>query len=306
MAERLTLRCATESLAREEPMAGTASRVQRWLIVEQPGAWGRDAVRTSGLDATVAEALEAHAAGHRVRALVARRTGDRRRSGDRTVFLAHSGVERAWLEQLTLPADRPDTLLDIDLGVTAFPDPPGLGRPGPPTLHMVCTNGRHDPCCADRGRPVVRALVEAHAPDVWEVSHVGGDRFAANIVCLPDGTYYGRVQPDEAAALLAEHRAGLIALDRYRGRSCHPPAVQVAEWHARRHLGERRLDGITVVSTEPGPGEGTVVVVLEPRGRGDALAVVLRRERAAPAQLTCHVHRESQPWAYRMVDLHPA
>ncbi len=305
MADKLTLRCATESLARNEPLVGTASRVQRWLVVEQPGAWGRDAVVESELDRQVAAELEASARRHRARVLLARRAGDRRRDGDRRVFLAHSGRERWWVEQLDLPRHEPRALLDIDLGVLAFPEPPGVGRAGPPTLHLVCTNGKHDPCCADLGRPVVRALVAAGTPDVWEVSHVGGDRFAANIVCLPDGVYYGRVTPDAAARLLADHRAGTIDFAHYRGRSCLPPLVQAADLFAREHLRERRIDGLTLLSTEPGPDD-TVAVLLQQRD-GETVEVIVRRERAAePVQLTCHVPELSRPWAYRLVDVRAA
>lgn len=305
MADKLELRCATESRERDEPVIGTASRVQRWLLVEQPGAWGRDALVESELDRGVATALAETARRHRVRVVLVRRAGDRRRNEHRRVFLAHSGTERRWVEQLDLPADQPGTLLDIDLGVLAFPDPPGLGVPGPPTLQLVCTNGKHDPCCADLGRPVVRALVGADVPEVWESSHIGGDRFAANVVSLPDGVYYGRVDPADAARLLAEHRAGLIDLDHYRGRSCLPPVVQVADLHARRHLDERRLDGLTVLSTEVHP-DGTAAVVLQQLD-GETVEVVVRRERAELAgQLTCHVHELSRPWTYRLVEVRAA
>jgi hypothetical protein len=311
MADRLTYRCAPASLGRDEPLVGTASRVQRWLVVEQPGAWGSDPPLDSRLDRAVAGELAASARRHRVRVLLARRPGSRRRHGDRRVFLAHSGVERRWIEQLDLPLERPRDLLGIDLGVLAFPDPPGLGHPGPPSLHLVCTNGRHDPCCADFGRPVVRVLAAAGSPDVWESSHVGGDRFAANIVCLPDGVYYGRVEPGEADRLLADHRAGRVDLARYRGRSCLPPLVQAAEFHARAHLGERRIDGLTVLSTEP-HDDGTVAVLVQQRpgpgpGDGATLEVVVRRERAAePVQLTCHVGEPARPWSYVLVDVRAA
>jgi Sucrase/ferredoxin-like len=308
MGEPLALRCATESLAREEPLYGTASRVQRWMVVEQPGAWGRDALAHSGLDPTVAATLVAEARRHRVRVLLARPAGFRirHRAGPRRVFLAHSGTERTWLRQVEVPFDQAAALLDVDLGALAFPDPPagpGIG-PGPESLFLVCTNGRHDPCCADLGRPVIRALMDAAAADVWEVSHVGGDRFAANVVCLPDGTYYGRVPPERAAALLADHRGGTLDLACYRGRSAHPPLVQAAEWFARRPLDERRADGVGVLSTEH-RDDGTVAVLVQARG-GAALEVVVRPERAAPAQLTCHVPRESAPFAYRLVALAPA
>jgi hypothetical protein len=304
MAEPLALRCATESLARDEPLFATASRVQRWLVVEQPGSWGRDALSASRLDPEVAAALADSTRHHRVRVLLARRAGDWRRFADRHAFLAHSGTERAWLEQLIVPADKPQRLLDIDLGATAFGNPPGLGSPGPDGLALVCTNGRHDPCCADLGRPVVRALVAAGTADVWEASHVGGDRFAANIVCLPDGVYYGRVDPDRAPALLADHRAGLIDLDCYRGRSCHPPVVQAAEWFVRRELGERRLDALGVLGAEHQP-DGTYAVLIQPWG-ADTVEIVVAREQAAPVQLTCHQPEQSRPWLHRLVALRSA
>lgn len=305
MAERRALRCATESSARGEPLTGTASRVQRWLVVEQPGAWGREAPVESALDRDVALALQDSARRHRVRVLLARRAGDRRRNAERRVFLAHSGRERWWLEQLELPADRPAALLDIDLGTLAFPDPPGLGRPGPPSLHLLCTNGKHDPCCADLGRPVGRALVAAGAPDVWECSHVGGDRFAANIVCLPEGIYYGRVDPAGAARLVAEHRDGRVVLDYYRGRSCLPPLVQAADGFAREHLDERRIDGLSVLSSEHADDD-TVVVLLQQRG-GQTVEVAVRQERVPEAvQLTCNVPQTSRPWAYRLLEVRAA
>ncbi|HET6949890.1 MAG TPA: sucrase ferredoxin [Acidimicrobiales bacterium] len=304
MAEPLAVRCAAASLDRDEPLHGTASRVQRWMVVEQPGAWGREAVLESKLDRDVAARLQADADRHRVRVVLARRTDRRRDHRLRRVYLAHSGAERRWIEQVDLPAGDAAAVLSVDLATTAFPEPPGLGAPGPPALFLVCTNGRHDPCCADLGRPVVRALVAAGAPDVWECSHIGGDRFAANVVSLPDGVYYGRVDPAGAAALLAGHRDGVVALDHYRGRSCHPPLVQAAELFARRHLGERRLDGMGVLSAERG-GDGTVVVLVQQRG-GEALEVVVQRERAPATQLTCHVQEPRRPWSYRLVALGPA
>jgi hypothetical protein len=305
MADARPLRCATESLRRAEPLVGTASRVQRWMVVEQPGAWGREAVVESELDRAVAAALQESARRHRVRVLLARRPGDRTRGTDRRVMLAHSGRERYWIEELDIPRDAPEALLDIDLGALAFPEAPGIGRPGPPGVYLVCTNGKHDPCCADLGRPVTRALVAAQAPDVWESSHVGGDRFAANVVCLPDGVYYGRVAPDAAARLLAEHRAGTIDLEHYRGRSCLPPLVQAADLYARRKLDERRRDGLILVSSEAG-ADDTVAVVMQQRG-GATVEVVVRRERAAEAvQLTCHVPEPSRPWTYRLVEVRVA
>ena len=157
-----------------------------------------------------------------------RRPGWRKPEGGRRVYLARTRRDGGWIEQLDVEDVRQITR--IDWHALDADDAPGIGEAGPAMVHLVCTNGRHDPCCADHGRPVVRALDEAGRPEVWESTHVGGDRFAANVVSLPHGVYYGRVEPDEAAGLLDELRDGLLALHRYRGdkpaASCRPEDLE--------------------------------------------------------------------------------
>ena len=41
-------RCSAESLGREEELFATASLVNTWILFEQPGAWGPDALTESG------------------------------------------------------------------------------------------------------------------------------------------------------------------------------------------------------------------------------------------------------------------
>ena len=85
------------------------------------------------------------------------------------------------------------TVATLHRAVDAAADLPIVGEADPWLPHrdplvLVCTNGRHDPCCATFGRPLARVLREgARRDDVWECSHIGGDRFAANIVILPEG-----------------------------------------------------------------------------------------------------------------------
>lgn len=290
------LGCAAESALRSESIAGTASRVRRWLLVEQHGAWGRDALRESRLDAAVAAQLGANAAAHGVRVLLVRGLGADR-SGPRTVHLVRSDRVHRWVERLTLDDDR--ALCDLDLAVLTGDEPPGLGAPVAEPLHLVCTNGRHDPCCADFGRPVVRALRDAGVP-VLESSHVGGDRFAANVVCLPTGVYFGRVPPEQAARILADHDAGILDLDHYRGRSAYPPELQAAEIFARRHLGERGLHALRFRSAAP-DGRETLVVLDHADGR--EVQVRLVRERSPAEALTCADLGLSQPWRHRLLSL---
>jgi hypothetical protein len=288
--------CAIASADAGEAMLGTASRVSRWLVVEQPGPWGVEALTESRLDRVVARALEGATRRAGVRPILIRRWGERGGTA-RRVYLARTTPGSAWIRRLDVERDR--DLLDIDLRLLAAATPPEVGVPGPPAVHLVCTNGRHDACCADFGRPVVRALVEAGTAEVWESSHLGGDRFAANIVSLPSGVYYGRVLPDEAAGLLDDLGAGTLDLDRYRGRSCYPPLVQAAEVFARRELGERRLDALPVLATTEVEADVRRVAL---RHGDDRVEVTVAREPGVVSHLTCAGNR-SRPWRFVLRDL---
>jgi hypothetical protein len=59
---------------------------------------------------------------------------------------------------------------------------------------------------------------------------VGGHRFAANLVILPHGLYYGPVGADAALAAIGAYQRGAVVAARYRGRAGQPQEEQEAEW----------------------------------------------------------------------------
>jgi hypothetical protein len=171
------LPCATLSRALGEPLYGTASRVRGWVLLEQPGPWGRDAV--------LARVLDRAAAAAHLRLLLIRRPGRAGPADPRphTCFVAHTSRAGRWLERRRL--DDPAELLELDMAMVVAGERPGFGEEVTEPVYLVCTNGRHDRCCATYGRPLALALQASHGELVWESSHVGGDRFAGNLVCLP-------------------------------------------------------------------------------------------------------------------------
>ncbi len=108
--------------------------------------------------------------------------------------------------------------------------------------YLVCTNGARDPCCAIRGPAVAQALARALPGQVYECSHLGGHRFAANVLVLPETLCFGRLDARTAVALAAELEAGRLPLDHLRGRTALEPEQQAAEILVRRELGLTRLD----------------------------------------------------------------
>jgi hypothetical protein len=292
-------RCAAESLGRSEPATGTASTVRAFLLVENDGPWGTEALRDVRLPDEVKDGLRERSSAAGVRTLLVRRhRGTGARPGVR-VFAAYADPHDPWMETATLAA--PEVLIDLDLAALGRGESLGLAATDEP-FFGVCTHGRHDACCAELGRPTVAALTASHPEETWEVSHIGGDRFAANVLVLPEGLYYGRVTPEDAPALAERHRSGHLDLDLLRGRSGLPFAVQVAEVAARRLAGATGLRDLRVVSVVR---DGDVSVVRLDVG-GTSYDVRVRRTTGEAHRLTCRAGRDSEVPVHEVLDVTPA
>ena len=280
-------RCAGASALRDEPIAGTASTVRAFLLLEHPGPWGVDALRDARLPDGLGPALAGKATEAKVRVLLVRRPGRRPRKGHTTVLAAYADPHRPWLERGDL-AD-PAEVLDLDLAGLRAGRTAGLSRTDA-SVFCVCTHGRHDACCAERGRPVAAALTQAHPEQTGAVSHIGGDRFAGNMLVLPHGLYYGRLDPVTALSVAGHHASGQLELDHLRGRSGLPMPVQAAEIGLRRELAETRTDAVRLLSrTADGPETRAVFAV-----GGASYAVTVRTSQGPDLQqLTCRATRDN-------------
>lgn len=288
-------RCSLAARLRGDALAGTATHVRAFLLVEDPGPWGVKAWRDARLpDGLGAEILRRSAAA-RVRPLLIRRE-ERRPLTVRRVFAAYVGRGHTAVETTTITDPR--ELLDLDLARLADGRPLGLSSWTEP-IFAVCTHGKHDTCCAERGRPVVTALKAVEPQATWGVSHMGGDRFAANMLVLGAGLYYGGLDAAAAVAVAAAHRAGHLDLDHLRGHTGHAMPVQAAEIALRRHLGLTAIDAVRFLRRA---AEGDTVRATFATGtsatdrRGDGVApwqvvvrwqVVARPRHTEPARLTC-------------------
>jgi hypothetical protein len=272
-------RCSVQALVRQDSPVATASPAQRWVLIEQPGPWGRDALLQSRFDPAVAPALARRARAEDVRLLLIRRPGDRLADSGRRWAYADSrpGREGLWWSVRSSDAD----LIDAPWDGSA-------GEPARGPVYLVCTHGSHDACCALRGRPLARTLPAPGPADVWECSHLGGDRFAANLLVLPHGFYYGQV-PGDGADIVAAHDRGEVALPWLRGRAGLPPAAQAAQHWARERLGLTGVDALPVHGVRSVPGAAGVerweVVLSSPAGA--VACVVESRPSESAVRLTC-------------------
>ncbi|HVF13101.1 MAG TPA: sucrase ferredoxin [Acidimicrobiales bacterium] len=296
------VQCASESAADDEPLFGTASVVGSWLLLEQPTTWPSDAVGQSGLPPQVVRHLEVGSRRTGVRVLLLRRPGATTGAElpRRNLFLVHSRGRAPWIEHRLL--DDVAEVTDVDLASLAAGErqPGGWSQPWTGPLHLVCTHSRHDPCCGRLGRPLARVLGELDevGDRVWESSHFGGERFAGNLVCFPHGLYFGRVDPQVGAEVVAAYQRGEIDLDHYRGRAGDPFVVQAAEYHLRRALGLAGIEDVAVVERRTGEG-GVVEVVLTTPDGTFAVRVAVGSGPSA-RMLTCTADHAALPPSYTL------
>lgn len=259
--------CSALARAAGEALYGTVPSSRAWLLIEQPGSWAADPMATEGLAGALADELTNRSKELGFRMLLVRRSAARTGQTGRYCFLARATQQGSWIRRLTIGA--PDELLDVDLGVLTSDQPPEVGEAFS-SLYTVCTHGKRDPCCAEYGRRLVRRLLQIEDPQldehVWESSHQGGHRFAANLACFPAGVFYGQVEPEEVESLLALHEAGSIDLDHYRGRSCLSRPAQAGDYLLRSRLGLTGLDDLRLVSETPRGPDLVELVFAAPDG----------------------------------------
>ena len=284
--------CAEASAGVGEPVGATASRVQHWLLVEYGGYWPYDPLDATVFAGSLRTHLEAQLARLRhSRLLLVRRPGRVRREHIR-IFYGTTPERGARFHALEL--ERHTDLAGLDLAGALLGEAPPAGEPLEHPLLLVCTHGKRDRCCALFGVALCEAAHAWRHPNwVWQASHVGGDRFAGNLVSIPEGLYFGRLAPADVQRALDDYVAGRIDLDHYRGRSCYPFAVQAAELEVRRSTGLVGFHDLRLLEgRRTGPNTWLVLLLAELSGEVHEVEVGL--ELGDEMFLTCRAEQPRQ------------
>ncbi|WP_329017787.1 MULTISPECIES: sucrase ferredoxin [unclassified Streptomyces] len=271
--------CADAARLRGDPLAGTAPRGVVWVLIEYRGAWPSNGYDGIALDPEIKSHVWSAAHEMRARIFLIRRLARPRPEGPGRWAVLHyerSGASR----QRWGTWSRDQDLVEI---AEALHTPGHLDQP---PVVLVCAHGQHDICCAVRGRPVARVLGERWPNLVWECTHVGGDRFAANVVVVPDGVYYGRLDPTSAVEVVEEHLAGRIHPEHLRGYTDLAPPQQVAVAALLERFGPAGRHDYTVTGTVRDGDDWRIRVELH-APRPTAFDIEVHARRTAPYQLTC-------------------
>lgn len=273
-------------------MYGTASAGSSWVMLELCGGWGPSAFLQSPscIDPQLGRAIVRRIEAAKMRIAAIRRPGRRPDPPRWRWFIARSDVGSEAMYRGEV--DKPEDLLDL-----ALDGSDGVATTEP--LVAICAHGKHDQCCAVRGRSACQAIAAAHPEITWECSHLGGDRFAATMLILPEGLCYGRVDSADSVDLVQRYLDGRLDNRFLRGRTSLPHAVQAAQYFAREASGDDRIDALHPLDVERGDHEVRV------RLGGDAgpVEVVLHEKLSDPLLSQCTAKVEGQVRIFTLANM---
>lgn len=287
--------CADAARLRDDSLAGTAPYGSTWILIEYRGGWPPNGFDGLPLDPETKGRVFSAAQAVRARVLLVRRHGRHAPEGPRRWAVlryekdgAHRQTWGAW--------ERDEDLAGI-VGALGAP-----GEVGRPPVVLVCAHGLHDACCAVRGRPVGRALSERWPHLVWECTHVGGDRFAANVVVAPDGVYYGNLDAASSVVAVEEHLADRVHAEHLRGYTDLFPPQQTAVAAVLNRFGPAGRHHYVVEETSR-IDDRWIVRITSRTPRSPVYEVEVRSHRTPPRQLTCRGRSVSSAVVYEVVSI---
>ncbi|SMQ85405.1 hypothetical protein SAMN06295905_2682 [Devosia lucknowensis] len=212
--------CTDLCRERGEPLAGTGDAPERALMLAWPrGKWRRPRWESADMSPALSEAIH-----------------DAAQSGLHVALIDKVEAEGSLATLHALPEGvvaNFDDEAELVAAIRAYADGELFaGRHDPRQVILCCTDSRRDACCARHGFSTYKALVAAADPGQFHIvqcTHIGGCRFAASIVVMPQRQRYGRMTADHAGAFLVALGKGRLYLPTYKGRTDMPEPVQVAE-----------------------------------------------------------------------------
>lgn len=302
MSEKERQYCSQHSSEAGEPLIGSIAPAQTLILLEYNDEWGAKAFEESHLPAEVKAHLGA--ALQQLSAPKLLLIKSHRPGAGRLFLVANLRPERTNVYLFRL--ERDEELCQLPLAEIVADAPAFAPYLYTQPLLLVCTNGRRDVCCAKFGFHVYQELARlsppGEIPSVWEVSHVGGHRFAPNVLCLPQGAMYGRLGIEQAATLWESCRADRLLLEHLRGRLCFPEPVQASEFYLRQFTGRTETSAYHLRQIEEIAPRQWQVRWQAPGGQ--QYIVRLRAEKfTATIYESCAFDKVVQPDQYHLIDI---
>jgi hypothetical protein len=237
------MKCSTNSRHNQEQWVGSASPAQVWIALSHPKPWGASALASIAIGDQNRKHLTtifSIYADSRIQIIT------QNNSSEIVLFFAVAFEHDQRLYRI--PLANYDCIRDLNWQDIIDNKPAYQKYISPTPIYLICTNDQHDPCCGKWGQALFDQSQSTE--NLWQCSHLGGDRFAANVVSLPAGNYYRQVDSDALKSIIESEKQNTLYVDRFAGRSCYDRITQVAFHHLLRTYPQTGINDWSLVGKE--------------------------------------------------------
>ncbi|MEM1254513.1 MAG: sucrase ferredoxin [Cyanobacteria bacterium P01_H01_bin.21] len=225
----------TATLAHSESLIGTAVPADTFILLETPQPWGKPALLSPGVPESLRQVVKPLlAVGVRVHLIANEQTAEQ---GQRRILI----FQRSPQQSMQLEVGYKSWEIQVDSAAEMAPALEAFFQNGSrlslsSQRHlMVCTHASHNECCGLYGYPFYLDAIATTQQfglthiQPWQISHIGGHRFAPTLIDFPHGRYYGNLDHDSLLCLLKQEGDIEPLLSSYRGWSLLPKPLQILE-----------------------------------------------------------------------------
>ena len=248
--------CAEQSLRQDVPLIGTAPPTQCFVMIECPPPWGQTIQQAKFLPPALRNMVAAPFYKERgIRFFLIKAAEECR---IRPKFSESPGYRmlifsrpQGFVSGYSIQEARVSSLEEAAIALQRYFAGKTLSfhTPAIPTRDIfICTHGQYDRCCGCYGYPFYREAQRLKQQwkiphlRLWQISHIGGHRFAPTLIDLPQGRYYGRMDLEHFKLLVLQQGDWRSLLDCYRGWSVLPKPLQTLEQLFWRNQGWQWLN----------------------------------------------------------------
>lgn len=261
--------CFDNSLQASEQIFATAPNVNFWILIEYKDFWEEKAFNNCDIDIEVKNVIR-DLAGQYPKSRIQLIRNELSSKDHIKLYIAVTKETEKKVYEFRVISYQDILKIDFERGLS---EKTLKSQP----LLLVCTHGSHDKCCGEKGLELFGHLSK-HEKDfeVWQTTHLGGHRFAANILILPGGIYYGRINKENYVKIRDSYFDSKLETGFLRGRCFYHPDVQAAEYFFRSELKYSTLNNLHLRGQST-TKNGVVNVIVENTELKRAYEVIMKK-----------------------------
>jgi hypothetical protein len=288
--------CFENSVQASEQLFGTVPHINFWILIEYKNSWEEKAFNNCSIDTGVKTAIR-DLAGKYPKSRIQLIKNEYGKKDYIKLYIAITTENQKEVYEFKINSYK--DILDIHFE-NELSDKILKSNP----LILVCTHGSYDQCCGEKGLELFNYLNHYEKDfEVWQTTHLGGHRFAANILILPDGIYYGRVNKDNFEKIRNSYLNNKLEAGLLRGRCFYHPDVQAAEHYFRRELEYPYLGNLNLINRSA-TENGILNVTFENENAENVFEVLLEKnDKALQLHTSCRDKHKKFIAQYKLISI---